>query len=211
MHPIQEKYLARKIKEQKELFSQIIARTTIDDIKIPISLGVGVNKVLFVISLWPYPQPLMGPVLIDIMEKQKDRINILYDRANLVYTQRKIIQELKESVKRVRLGASELDMSAPDTLGWRGWNWDNKKKCLISPVMNTEWTSPELRVVNWEDTENVRGVPGIHARRLPKDWTKAIWGGSDAPVSQITGVVERFDRFVLGEIGWRAEWVIIRK
>jgi hypothetical protein len=54
---------------------------------------------------------------------------------------------------------------------------------------------------------------------MPQDWRRAGW--SDAGYQEgpqevapdqvvITGVVERYDRYVIGETGWRAERVEIR-
>ena len=50
---------------------------------------------------------------------------------------------------------------------------------------------------------------------MPRDWLQALWGDHDGPVTLrphcLSGVVERFGRYVLGTTGWRAEWVVIRK
>jgi len=55
---------------------------------------------------------------------------------------------------------------------------------------------------------------------VPIDWecvqseyAETVWAvpcaGPPAPL--VTGLVERFGRYVLGTEGWRAEWVVIRK
>jgi hypothetical protein len=49
---------------------------------------------------------------------------------------------------------------------------------------------------------------------MPRDWTQAEWDNHDDPAMStkcLSGVVERFGRYVLGTVGWRAEWVVIRK
>jgi hypothetical protein len=110
------------------------------------------------------------------------------------------------------------DPDAPDTLGWRVWAWDVASQRLISPTFNTVWHTAELRVENWNSSEALRGVAGIHAARLPLDWRRAdimdhgglgLYGHRQNKV--IVGVVERFGKYVLGTEGWRAEIVIIRK
>jgi hypothetical protein len=108
------------------------------------------------------------------------------------------------------------DPLQPDTLGWRAWYWDHVNHVLISPMQRTEWPTSELRCEEWSDRGSLRGNVGIHARRMPVDWRKAGWpdfGPGEGPCDNpwlITGVVERFGRYVLGTVGWRAEWVMIR-
>jgi hypothetical protein len=122
----------------------------------------------------------------------------------------------------------------PDTMGWRGWkiadvmdisgnafkkkfkrSWDVFCKAerglyLQSPQQNTVWEGPELRCERWDKDEAVRGASGIHALLAPECWRDLEWEYQigDTPV---TGLVERFGKFILGEDGWRAEWVIIRE
>jgi hypothetical protein len=98
---------------------------------------------------------------------------------------------------------------APDTLGWRGWRWDGQ--VLISPMQGTEWHDATLRVLEWADSAAVRGVAGIHARRLPRDWRRADPAATEIGHCTVHGIVERFGRYVLGTEGWRAEWVVIRE
>jgi hypothetical protein len=110
--------------------------------------------------------------------------------------------------------AAQPDPGAPDTLGWRIWYWDAERQRLRSPDQRTLWHSAELRVERWDESSVLRGQAGIHARRLPRDWLQAEWGDHDGPTMRancLSGVVERFGRYVLGTIGWRAEWVVIRK
>jgi hypothetical protein len=98
---------------------------------------------------------------------------------------------------------------APDTLGWRGWRWDGQ--FLISPVQGTPWHDATMRVVEWADSAAVRGVAGIHARRLPCHWRRADPAATEIGRCNVHGIVERFGRYVLGTEGWRSEWVVIRE
>jgi len=110
--------------------------------------------------------------------------------------------------------AAQPDPDAPDTLGWRIWQWDPEQQRLRSPHQRTLWHSAELRVERWDESGVLRGYEGIHARRMPRNWLQAEWGNHDGPAMNtkcISGVVERFGRYVLGTVGWRAEWVVIRK
>jgi hypothetical protein len=132
------------------------------------------------------------------------------DLARLIRTDRKA---------RYQASLALQDPHAPDTLGWRVWYWDPKKKRLVSPHQGTVWETPELRVKKWDKGEAVRGVAGIHAARLPRDWRRAqlehhgelSYYSNLARVLAIVGVVERFGKYVLGTEGWRAEIVVIRK
>lgn len=114
------------------------------------------------------------------------------------------------------------DRSAPSSLGWRSWIWDEHTHALLSPTQKTPWLDPELRCEMWDTSEAIRGVAGIHAHLVPQDWelvaseyagarwvTGSVQSAGAAPL--VTGVVERFGRYVLGTEGWRAEWVVIRK
>jgi hypothetical protein len=110
--------------------------------------------------------------------------------------------------------ATQPDPGAPDTLGWRIWHWDAERQLLRSPDQGTLWHSGELLVERWDVSSVLRGRGGIHARRMPRNWLQAEWGNHDGPVMStkcLSGVVERFGRYVLGTVGWRAEWVVIRK
>lgn len=120
-----------------------------------------------------------------------------------------------------------LDPAAPNTMGWRWWVWNPERSLLMSPIQRAVWETPELRCETWDEDQIVRGVAGIHARLVPLQWTTAVsdevpqargWQSEGigsvgtsfyAPI--ITGLVERFGRFVLGTEGWRAEHVVIRK
>jgi hypothetical protein len=171
---------------------------------------------------------------------------------------------------------ARLDRQAPTTLGWRSWIWDEKNRVMLSPTKRTAWPDPELHCEDWDTSEAVRGVTGIHAHLVPEHWEEAeseyargrlatlaqataTAGGSPGPLSSnatlsaaqskscgsaisagpqnaslqgpanssvevlqqtstyfssppiVTGIVERFGRYVLGTEGWRAEWVIVRK
>jgi hypothetical protein len=44
---------------------------------------------------------------------------------------------------------------------------------LVSPFQKTPWHEVTLRAEQWSDSAAVRGVAGIHARRLPRDWRRA--------------------------------------
>lgn len=117
-----------------------------------------------------------------------------------------------------------LDPEMASTMGWRFWYWTPVDRLLMSPLQMTLWRDGELHCETWEEAEVVRGVAGIHARLVPLDWTKAAssevpkgrgWGKHGDPSSFatpiVTGLVERFGRYVLGNEGWRAEHVVIRK
>lgn len=111
------------------------------------------------------------------------------------------------------------DPAAPNTLGWRCWTWDAKLRCLVSPHRATPWHSETLTAADYSDCDACRGVSGIHARLLPRDWRLAGWVESgnqegwperlDQPT--ITGIVERFGRAVIGQTGWRSEQAVIRE
>lgn len=100
------------------------------------------------------------------------------------------------------------DPAYPNTMGWRQWNFDFENSCLRSPVQHTAWPDPELHCETWDERDVVRGVAGIHAHLVPANWTEFAEGTA---AIQVSGIVERFGRFVLGTEGWRAEWTIIRK
>ncbi len=114
------------------------------------------------------------------------------------------------------------DRSTPSTLGWRSWIWDEKTCALLSPTQQTPWLDPELRCEAWDTSDAIRGVAGIHAHLVPMRWESVAseysgtaWatgsGQTGAASPLVTGVVERYGRYVLGTEGWRAEWVVIRK
>lgn len=111
--------------------------------------------------------------------------------------------------------APKPDPKQPDTLGWREWTWDAKAKCLKSPSQGALWPTEQHIAHQWSETDAVRGVAGIHALLVPKHWKilhelgHRPLGGSSGEV--ITGIVERFGKYVLGTEGWRAEQVIIRE
>jgi hypothetical protein len=127
------------------------------------------------------------------------------------------MREQREMLRRaamVRRAAAQPDPHAPDTLGWRIWHWDAERQLLCSPQQGTLWYSAELRVERWDESSVLRGVAGIHARRMPRNWLQAEWGDHDLAATYpncLSGVVERFGNYVLGTSGWRAEWVVIRK
>jgi len=117
------------------------------------------------------------------------------------------------------------DHKHPTTLGWRCWEWDIETHQLFSPSQGTLWPTPELHCDHWDEIEVVQGAAGIHASLVPPNWKQNLHpihpnhqayikhreDGSLSPCIVITGIVERFGRYVLGTDGWRAEWVIIRK
>ena len=116
-----------------------------------------------------------------------------------------------------------VDPDQPNTLGWRYWMWNPKTNRLMSPSQRTDWEEAELHCETWAEADVVRGVAGIHARLVPLNWRTAQ--SSEVPPARgwkdssdgwfapplITGIVERFGRFVLGTEGWRAEWVVIKQ
>lgn len=125
-----------------------------------------------------------------------------------------------------------------NTLGWRAWkiadvrdvkvahhkDWlrsvrratqglfvEAKQQLVLqSPQQETLWEQGELRCEKWDKDEAVRGKSGIHALLAPENWRDLAWEYQIGQ-TQITGLVERMGKFVLGEDGWRAEWVIIRE
>ncbi len=109
------------------------------------------------------------------------------------------------------------DARHPDTLGWRMWVWSESDRCLKSPHQDTLWPVAELSAAAWSDDDAVRGVAGIHARLLPKAWRLIGWPAGDGSSADaknpliVTGIIERFGRYVLGTTGWRSERVVIRE
>jgi hypothetical protein len=95
-------------------------------------------------------------------------------------------------------------------LGWRVWVLADDGY-LASPVRGSKWVSPALTAEQWNESDSLRGVAGIHALRLPSNWRHALWF-HDLNVGSyaIFGIVERFGRAIIGEDGWRAEHAIIR-
>ena len=83
---------------------------------------------------------------------------------------------------------------------------------LKAPLEGNPWHEASFRAEQWADSDAVRGVAGIHARRMPCDWRR-VDPGSFPEVGRcdVHGIVERFGRYVLGTEGWRAEWVVIRE
>ncbi len=109
------------------------------------------------------------------------------------------------------------DTKQPDTLGWRAWLWSEDVERLVSPHQSTPWPDDTLIVPHWDEGDAVRGTSGIHARLVPKNWRIIGWpdgdgssGLSESPML-VTGVVERYGRYVLGTLGWRAEHVVIKE
>jgi hypothetical protein len=109
------------------------------------------------------------------------------------------------------------DPKQPDTMGWRAWVWHPGIKMLVSPHQYTPWTVDRLIAERWSDEDALRGAAGIHARLVPKHWKIIGWpddessSGLDDKPELVTGIVERFGRYVLGTEGWRAEQVVIRE
>ena len=101
--------------------------------------------------------------------------------------------------------------------------WAEKFEGLYSPFQGTPWPDEELEANYFDDEDlGARGHAGIHARLLPRNWMhkrhpdrgEAITSAgrpAGNKVKIITGVVERYDRYVLGVRRWRAERVIIRE
>ena len=95
-----------------------------------------------------------------------------------------------------------------DVFGYRGWLVESDG-LLVSPQQKTPWLDHELVAHGWTDDKAVRGVGGIHALLVPREWKKQ---GDSAYVDErsVAGIVERHGRYVLGEDGWRAERAVIR-
>src|SRR5260370_5901316 len=206
--------LARKREEsvQRDQMKEIISRLRLSDASHPkfMKSFALATEFTFLQALWPFPQALSIEVHTYSAEL-RDKYLQVYDRCKVLYEQYKIMDEIRNGARRERFQFSEVDPSIPNTLGWRGWDWDSSRNLLCSQVQLTPWEGPDIRVPKWDTSEAVRGAHGIHACLMPLDWTKAHPLNTDMPTSQITGVVERFGKYVLGTEGWRAEWVIIRK
>lgn len=128
-----------------------------------------------------------------------------------VFLERPTRQDLADAMRDFRKHDSAPSHGRPNTLGWRTFSWDRKRKCLKSPSQGTLWENNELVADGWSDAAAVRGKAGIHACRLPRgDW-KLADKPHDMPSGICVALVERFQRFVLGVEGWRAEWVIIKE
>lgn len=100
------------------------------------------------------------------------------------------------------------DQNGSTVFGVRSWTVDSTGK-LRSPMRGTVWDSAFLEADNYDDTAAVEGNAGIHASRL--DVSCARSSPIDMSSIVVYGLVERFGRYVLGDIGWRAERVIIRE
>ncbi len=109
------------------------------------------------------------------------------------------------------------DPKQPDTLGWRSWLWHEGHSFLMSPHHHTAWPQAHLTAASWSEEEALRGSAGIHARLVPRHWRILGWpddhasNGLDSNPVLVTGIVERFGRYVMGREGWRAEQVVIRE
>lgn len=139
----------------------------------------------------------------------------LYKGADLLaeWVCRPTRKALAQVIRRQRNIDPRPSWHRADTLGWRGWRWNTRHNCLMSPSQGTLWDNgPEMRVTDWaSEVLSVRNHAGVHACRLPRgDW-RAARAPRDFIGSDVIGLVERFGRFVLGTEGWRAEWVIIRE
>lgn len=111
------------------------------------------------------------------------------------------------------------DPSVSNTFGWRHWHIQPLTGLLVSPYRHTIWHTPELRCADYADNDSIRDVEGIHALLVPHDWINCppsehvhqLTAGKHITIPVISGIVERFGKYVLGSKGWRAEWVIVRK
>jgi hypothetical protein len=145
----------------------------------------------------------LNPIYIN----SQNRYHKVIAQNKILAEQRRIMEELKKKVYCERKAATKFDPDAPSTLGWRGWNFNTTTCLLESSSFHTTWHDLELRINNWDESEVVHGTRGIHAHRVPINWKIALNQG----YGNVTGIVERYGRYVLGEQGWRAEWVVIRK
>lgn len=129
-----------------------------------------------------------------------------------LWISRPLRNEVADAIRRARATDSSPSFSRPNTLGWRCWKWDPRQRCLVSPAQGEPWPEYTLMIKRpWNEDEVVRGVSGIHACRLPKGEWKTAERPNDMPAGHILGVVERFGKYALGEMGWRAEWVVIKE
>jgi hypothetical protein len=216
---IQARLKANLIREQTISLKCILSRLTLKDAELDDVQRARAMVTIegFVRNIYPFPQDLELGAIHKALEDPDIHKGVatVYKRAKAIYEQNEIFRRLRREVAEERAAAGRPNPNALDTLGWRAWGWDYKKKLLRSPVMTHHvWEFPELRVEHWETSDAVGGVAGIHARLLPMNWEIAN-PREHLPLNPkelcVTGIVERFDRYVLGEDGWRAEWVIIRK
>ena len=217
---IQQRILKTRTADQVIRLKYILSHSVIKHADLPIhqsqtALG---SIESFVRSFYPFPQDLGIGAINKVLEDPDvyTKIIAIYSRAQIIRDQRKLMQELREEPLKARRNAALQDPSARTEFGWRAWDWDPERKMLRSPVQTQyTWEFPELRVEKWDTDTVVEGRAGIHARLMPMDWTIAMPDSLPFVLCRrntcVTGVVERFGKFVLGEIGWRAEWVIIRK
>jgi len=155
-----------------------------------------------------------GRVIVRMARNAKIRNKYREEIRKVLYQYKILLGERRAALAKAEALArlARPDPDAPETLGWRAWSWDPAIKRLRSPsYRETIWYTPEMRAENWKDAGGVRGHGGIHAARMPIDWRRASVNGTELNgYGEIIGVVERFGNFVLGTMGWRAEWVIIR-
>lgn len=132
-----------------------------------------------------------------------------------------LIARTAERADAAAASPSPVGQNLESTFGLRCWQWNVTREHLVSPHQGTIWDGSELRCEEWCQDDVVRGVAGIHALLAPSDWQKSwprefdsnqakLQAGNEITVP-VCGIVERFGKYVLGEDGWRAEWVIIRK
>jgi len=88
--------------------------------------------------------------------------------------------------------------------------------CLRSPTQRTPWQSHVMKVPHWRESDVVRGQAGIHAAwptLEPGKLAGELYGGYYNPMNEKDVIVEvvGWGRCAVGDMGWRAENVMIKK
>jgi hypothetical protein len=97
-------------------------------------------------------------------------------------------------------------------VGLKALRW--KHGALYSPTYGTRWDSCVLKAKYWSNQDALRGMTGIHAawptvdrRKLPTE----LWGYLHYHDQGVIAELVGWGQCVVGDIGWRAETVMLRK
>jgi len=216
----QQQLMNARTRQQLASLQYILSRLTMADAPLHTRAMEVESIEAWIRAFYPFPQDLTHIAILKVLQDADivKRIEPIFKRAQSLHDQMELMRRIRMGVELERANAAQPDKTQPTTLGWRGWIWDTKIKQLRS-LAQTDfiWEGPELRVINWDTSNVVRGVQGIHACLVPMNWEIADPKCTDMPIATngisdiVTGIVERFGRYALGTEGWRAEWVIIRK